>query len=92
MIEFDPEKDAINRQKHKIPLEFGMLVFDGVYIEEEDTRFDYGETRFVAIGPISDSGDNLLSVTYTWRGARRRLISVRKASVSEVRKYRDYYS
>lgn len=87
-FEIDPEKDAINRRKHLLPLAFGVFVFDDSYIEEEDTRFDYGETRFVAIGPIAGTGDRLYSVTYTWRGIRRRLISVRKASVREIRKYR----
>ena len=87
-FEVDPEKDAINRRKHLLPLDFGVLVFEDSYIEEEDARFEYGETRFVAIGPIAGTGDRLYSVTYTWRGITRRLISVRKASVREIRKYR----
>lgn len=86
--EVDPDKDGINRAKHGIPLAFGIYVFAGDYIEEEDARFDYGETRFVAIGPVAELGDALYSVAYTWRGTRRRLISVRKASVRETRRYR----
>ena len=52
-FELDPEKDAINRRKHFLPLGFGVFVFDGNYIEAEDSRFDYGETHFVAIGLIA---------------------------------------
>ena len=87
-FELDPAKDAINRAKHGLPLDFGIYVFFDEYIEEEDTRYDYGETRFIAIGPIAEFGGRLFSVAYTWRGASRRLISVRKASDREIRKYR----
>ncbi len=87
-FEVDPEKDAINRRKHLLPLDIGAYIFDGAFIEEEDARYNYGETRFVAIGPIALLGDKLHSVAYTWRGTKRRLISVRRASVRETRKYR----
>ena len=87
-FELDPVKDDLNRIKHGIPLDVGVMVFRGSYIEEEDARFDYDETRFTAIGPIEAFGGRLFSVTYTWRGIVRRLISVRKASVREIRNYR----
>ncbi len=87
-FEFDPDKDAINRRKHRIALAYGLLVFRGQFIESEDTRYPYGEPRLVAVGPIPPDGDKLYSVTYTWRGAIRRLISVRRASDKEIRAYR----
>ena len=58
--EFDPAKDAINRRKHGLMLELGAEVFDRPFIEEEDRRADYGETRFVAIGPRASLNDRLL--------------------------------
>ncbi len=86
--EIDPEKDRINRAKHGLALVVGLLVFRGDYIEEVDDRSDYGETRLIAIGPVAAMSDRLYLVTYTWRGAKRRIISVRTASEREARKYR----
>jgi len=87
VIEFDEGKDLENLRKHKLPLRFGALVFEGDYVEEEDTRRDYGETRFVATGPIAEFGGRIHVVVYTWRNGERRLISFRKANDREVRKY-----
>ena len=64
-FEFDPEKDLINISKHSYSLSGAPAVFDGPYIEEVDARFDYEETRFVAIGPIAALYDRLFVVIYT---------------------------
>ena len=87
-FEYDPVKDDENRRKHGLPLAFGELVLAGNYVEEEDGRREYGETRFVAIGPIEALAGRLHVVVYTWRSGKRRLISVRKANDREIRKYR----
>jgi hypothetical protein len=87
--ELDPVKDEINRSKHGLPLDLGVEVFDGTFVEEPDTRFDYGEARFVATGPVASLADRVCVVVYTWRGANRRLISFRKANDEEVARYRD---
>jgi len=34
--------------EHGLPLDAAQLLFDGPFIEEEDRRSDYGETRFIA--------------------------------------------
>lgn len=70
-----------------MPFEVAELLFDGPFIEEEDSRFDYGETRFVATGPIEAFGDRIFVVVYTWRGNVRRIVSFRKANDGEIRKY-----
>lgn len=88
MVEFDPDKDGINRRKHGLMLDLGAQIFDRPYIEEEDDRVDYGEVRFLAIGPVAVLDDRICAVVYTWRGAERRLISFRKANDREIRKYR----
>lgn len=87
MFEFDPEKDAINREKHGLPLLVAVDLFDGPFVEREDERHDYGETRFEATGPVARLDDRIHVVVYTWRDGKRRLISVRKANGKEVRKY-----
>jgi uncharacterized DUF497 family protein len=86
-VEFDPLKDAENQQKHGLPLELAPLMFEGAFIEEEDRRSDYGETRIVATGPVELFDGRICVVVYTWRDAVRRIISFRKANDKEVRKY-----
>ena len=86
--EFDLLKDDVNRRKHGVPLPMGIQVFDGDYIEEQDTRVDYGETRFAAMGPVAALGGRICVCVYTWRAAKRRLISFRKANDEEIDRYR----
>jgi uncharacterized DUF497 family protein len=81
-------KDEINKTKHGLPLDLGSEVFDGPFIEEQDSRRDYGETRFIATGPVASLADRICVVVYTWREARRRLISFRKANDEEIERYR----
>jgi uncharacterized DUF497 family protein len=87
-VEFDPVKDAANVKRRGLAMRFAALLFEGPFIEEEDRRTDYGETRIVATGPIAEFGDRLFIVIYAWRGGRRRIISFRKANDREIRKYR----
>lgn len=89
VIEFDPDKDVINRGKHELMLGLGAEIFDRQYVEEEDSRVDYGETRFAATGPVASLDDRICVVIYTCRESVRRLISFRKANEKEIRKYRD---
>jgi uncharacterized DUF497 family protein len=59
-------------------------MFRGRVEEREDTRRDYGERRFIAVGELD--GD-IISVVYTWRGPTRRLISARRATRRERKDY-----
>ena len=87
-IEFDPVKDQINRLKHGLPLALGAEIFERDFIEEQDDRSDYGESRFLAIGPVASLSERICVVVYTWRDAKRRLISFRKANDEEIARYR----
>jgi len=83
-IEFDPAKDAINRDKHGISLA-DALHFEGDTARiEEDTRFCYGEQRFEATGYI---GERLYVVVFCFRGQAKRIISFRKANPREIKRY-----
>jgi hypothetical protein len=88
MIEFDPLKNEDNIARRGLPFQLAELVFDGPFIEEEDSRQDYGEPRFTATGPIAALDNRVFVVIYTWRGSVRRIVSFRKANDREVRKYR----
>lgn len=87
-FELDPMKDESNRAKHGLPLDLGSEIFKRDFIEEQDERFEYGEPRFVAIGPVAPLDDRICVVVYTWRGAKRRLIGFRKANDEEIARYR----
>jgi uncharacterized protein len=53
-------------------------------LEEDDTRRNYGERRTKA---IREAKGIVVSVVYTWRGDRRRLISARRARSDERKEY-----
>ena len=88
MIEYDVEKDQENRRLRGLPFAAAEFLFDGPFVEEEDLRGSYGESRFIATGPIALFGDRIFVVVYTWRDNVRRIISFRKANDREIRKYR----
>jgi len=62
-FEFDPAKDEANRQKHGVPLEFGLAVLEdaGCLIVRSFRPVD-GEDCYKAIGIVRDK---LYSVIYT---------------------------
>ena len=82
-ISFDPAKDAANIAKHGLSLA-DFAGFDAEAIVIEDSRFDYGETRFVALGRI---GGLPHAVVYTRRGDEMRLIGFRRAHEKELRRH-----
>ena len=49
-----------------------------------DTRRNYGAKRMVGCAPI---GQRVYCVVFTDRGQKRRVISLRKANVREVKRY-----
>ncbi|MCU0888324.1 MAG: BrnT family toxin [Rubritepida sp.] len=79
-FEWDEAKSAANLLKHGLDFATACRVFEGPVAERKDERRDYGEDRFQAIGLVQG---RVLVVVYTWRGARRRLISARKAREDE---------
>lgn len=93
MIEFDPEKDAINRRKHGFSLAAAAPIFDELFIETVDARYDYGETRFQVLGVLGgEQADRVFVVVYTWRSGVRRILSFRKANDRETRQYRNRHA
>jgi uncharacterized DUF497 family protein len=84
-FDWDPAKNALNRRKHRISFEEAIAAFNvlakvgWVCSEPEDD-----EERFMVVGRV---GWRLVSVVYTVRGNKTRLISARKASRNEQREY-----
>jgi len=83
-IEYDPTKDATNRDKHGISLADALqFEWDTAHIEQ-DVRFDYGELRFQATGYI---GERLHFMVFCVRAGKIRIISLRKANKREFKAY-----
>lgn len=85
-FEWDPTKNASNERKHGISFEDALAVFDDYGMVGwlcSDSEDD--EDRFMAVGRV---GWKIVSVVYTPRDNKRRLISARKANRDERREYR----
>jgi uncharacterized protein len=83
-IEFDLEKSRKNIKERALPFEWAEDFDweDALYIE--DTRKDYPEQRFVALGYLYNRL-HVLCFTPVEEGVR--VISFRKANSREVRRY-----
>jgi hypothetical protein len=85
-FEWDDTKAAENLRDHRVSFEEATLAIgDPFAIEWLDLREAYGEERVVLVGM---SQGQLLTVVYTERGERLRIISARKATRHEQD---DYY-
>jgi hypothetical protein len=83
-IEFDPAKDGANREKHGVSLMLAVELDWEAALVWVDGRFDYRETRMIALAPRTGI---LYYVAFVDRGAARRIISLRRANRREVKHY-----
>jgi uncharacterized DUF497 family protein len=83
-IEFDPVKDAANQIKHGVSLALAVELDWDAALVWVDERFDYGETRMIALAPTSRI---LYYVAFVDRGNVQRIISLRRATRREVKHY-----
>jgi uncharacterized protein len=83
-IEFDPDKDAVNRRKHGFGLDVALVLLEGPVLREQVVRPDLGEERWIA---ICGTRDVIMTVCYAMRETRYRIISVRRASRKERKRY-----
>lgn len=88
---WDARKSSENFAARGFDYAFAARVFEGLTLEREDTRRDYGEPRIIAIGIVEGIA---LTVVYTDRAATaghlvRRIISARVASRRERRIYEE---
>ena len=92
-FEWDSEKRTFNLNKHEIDFYDAFQMFHGIVFDNYRKRYvlnaqtGFGEGRIAALGVLE--GVVLLSV-YTWRGHRRRIISMRKAASDERTDYISY--
>jgi uncharacterized DUF497 family protein len=84
-FEWDKTKAAENYAKHGVSFELATAVFNDPFaVELLDDREDYGEDRLILIGLAEGA---VLTVVYTERGGRIRIISARQATRREQDDY-----
>jgi uncharacterized protein len=83
IFEYDPEKNAINKAKHRLDFE-DFEGFDSDPIVITDERADYGEPRFRAFGRINGIAYMIALVS---RDGNLRLLSFRRAHEKEIKRY-----
>ncbi len=92
-IEFDPKKREITLLERELDFAMANEIFAGQHFTLEDTRQDYGETRYISIGRLKSA--KMVVVVWTYRPnsirpTHRRIISMRKANEREIRKYEQH--
>lgn len=83
-FEWDENKRLSNLSKHGIDFARAASIFNSPILEKEDNRYDYDESRLIAIG---ETNGVILFVVYTVRGSIYRIISARRATKSEQQQY-----
>lgn len=88
-FEWDPDKNAINQKKHKISFETALRIFKDPFLLSKQDRIENGEYRWQALGIIQNEIVLLVAHTSHFEDTIEviRIISARKASSQEKRKY-----
>lgn len=89
-FDWDKRKNRMNFKKHGIRFEEAILIFDSIHFTRVDPRDYYDEhkqteIRELTIGTLG--GGAVLVVCHINRNGRTRIISARKATLKERRKY-----
>jgi hypothetical protein len=84
-FEWDEHKDAENQRKHRISFEVAVDVFDDPHrLEEDSTKPEHGEERRRVIGNVQG---RMVTVIFTDRNGKTRIISARRARDDERERY-----
>ncbi|EKD38349.1 MAG: Protein containing DUF497 [uncultured bacterium] len=83
-IEFDEAKRTKTLQERGLDFARASEVFAGPTLTAEDTRFEYGEQRFITFGLLSC---RMIILVWTQLGNARRIISMRYANEREKERY-----
>ena len=86
-LTYDPAKRQKTLEERGLDFEDALLVFEGITVEVEDQRKDYGERRIICFGALEG---RMVVVGYTSRGAVRHIFSMRKANDREQERLAPY--
>ena len=87
-ITSDPVKRDKTLADRGLDFDDAITVFDGLTVEVEDTRKDYGEKRIICYGRLAGQ---LVVIGYTPRGKVRHIFSMRKANDREQTRLAPYF-
>jgi uncharacterized DUF497 family protein len=85
---WDEEKRKTNKIKHGLDFADAHIVFKGTTLSKPDNRFDYGENRYQTIGFLKSA----VVIAHTETPDEIRIISMRKATKHEEKKYFEHIS
>ena len=83
--EWDEHKAAANFRKHGVDFADAPLVLEDEFALTRRDLYYADEERFITLG--RDPQGRLLTIVYTWREERIRIISAREATSRECREY-----
>ncbi len=87
-FEWDNQKAVVNLRKHKISFDEAATVFNDSFARTiPDPDHSIEEFRYLTLGESAEG--KLLMVSHTERQDKIRIISCRKATASERRKYEE---
>ena len=87
-VSSDPAKRNKTLAERGLDFNDTVTVFDGLTVEVEDTRKDYGEKRIICYGLLAG---RLVVIGYTPRGKVRHIFSMRKANDREQTRLAPYF-
>lgn len=88
-FEWDEHKRRRNLQKHGIDFRGCAQLFRGETLTVEDKRENYGERRFCTVGLLND---RVVTVVHTETDETIRIISIRKATRNEQKRYFKWFA
>jgi uncharacterized protein len=88
-FDWDETKRLSNLEERGVDFRDAALIFEGPIIVKEDTRRDYGERRFRALGKVDDE---YYVVAYTLRESICWIISAWKVGENGKRRYEEILS
>lgn len=87
-VSFDPSKRDRTLQDRGLDFADAAVVFDGITVEIDDERKDYGKRRVICYGLLAG---RMVVVGYTPRGPARHIFSMRKANAREQARLAPYF-
>ncbi len=87
-LTWNPAKRARTAAERGLDFADAAIVFEGVTVEVEDVRKDYGETRMICYGLLHG---RMVVVGYVPGGPNRHICSMRKANDREQRRLAPYF-
>ena len=85
LFEFDSHKESANRKRHAVGFDVAKEIFiDPEVMHFRDLSHSLTEERWISVGKVRDG--RIMTVWYTWRGPRLRIIGA-----AQIRKWRKVY-